>query len=256
VDHIWFRGNYSSWAEAREASTGYDAPEILEKVRASTLAVISGAAACERDSVAFERTEYSLPLLVFLLYVSSRSDNRLSVLDFGGSLGSSYWQNRKFLSHLRHLRWSVVEQPHFVDTGRAEIANDVLRFYRSVDECLTHERPNTVLLSSVLPYLEHPFDLLDRLLAQRPLSVIVDRTPFFVNDIPQRLTVEHVDPSVYEGSYPAWFFNMMHFCDRLHASGYHVVQEFDSWESWTVDGNLAQNKCLLIERREPSSSVT
>src|SRR6187431_804796 len=54
-EHVWFRGNYQSWDEARRASVGYDAPAILEKVRVATLKVISGEAACERDSVAFDR---------------------------------------------------------------------------------------------------------------------------------------------------------------------------------------------------------
>src|SRR5262245_37179159 len=119
MEHVWFRGDFSTWADARSLSTGYDAPDILEKVRRSTLAVVSGSAAFERDSVAFENTEYSLPLLACLLYVATRSANRLDVLDFGGSLGSSYWQNRKLLTHLDHLRWSVVEQPHFVEVGAA-----------------------------------------------------------------------------------------------------------------------------------------
>jgi putative methyltransferase (TIGR04325 family) len=249
MEHVWFRGNYSSWAEARAASAGYDAPSILAKVREATLAVIAGTAACERDSVAFDRVEYSLPLLVCLLYVTSRCDNTLALVDIGGSLGSSYWQNRKFLAHLRELRWSIVEQPHFVQVGQAEIADDVLRFYHSVDDCLARERPQVVLLSSVLPYVEQPMPLIESLFSQGFPFVIVDRTPFFASDLPDRITVESVHPSVYEGSYPAWFFNLPKFRAFVAASGYTIIEEFDSWESWVVDGDAAQNKCFLLERQ-------
>jgi putative methyltransferase (TIGR04325 family) len=38
-------------------------------------------------------------------------------LDFGGSLGSSYFQNKKFLDALRLVEWNVVEQENFVATG-------------------------------------------------------------------------------------------------------------------------------------------
>jgi putative methyltransferase (TIGR04325 family) len=36
-------------------------------------------------------------------------------------LGSSYFQNRKFLQSLPDVRWNVVEQPHYVDAGRKYI---------------------------------------------------------------------------------------------------------------------------------------
>jgi putative methyltransferase (TIGR04325 family) len=252
MEHVWFRGDYSSWAEARAASTGYDVPTILAKVRAATLQVISGAAACERDSVALEQVEYSLPLLVCLLYAASRSGNQLDLLDLGGSLGSSYWQNRKFLGHLSHVRWSVVEQAHFVQVGQAEIQNDILRFYPSVDTCMSKEGPNTVLLSSVLPYVEDPFAVLSSILAKQFEFVIMDRTPFFVADLPDRITVEDVPAWIYAASYPAWFFNLPKFRRFVESSGYRIIEEFDSWESWNVDGDAAQNKCFLIEGVKPS----
>jgi putative methyltransferase (TIGR04325 family) len=245
--HIWFRGNYATWQEARRASAGYDSPSILEKVRAATLKVIAGEAACERDSVAFDRIEYSLPLLASLLYVASRLDNRLHVADFGGSLGTSYWQNRGFLSHLRFLRWSVVEQEHFVRVGQAEVANEVLRFHLTAEACLTEAPVDALLLSSVLQYLEHPFDTLGSLFSLKVPFVIFDRTAFFVDDLPDRLTVEEVPPEIYQGSYPAWFFNLARFRSRCSESGYRIIEEFDSWERWSVDGLSAQNKCFLLE---------
>lgn len=247
-EHIWFRGNYKTWAEARQASTGYDAPAILEKVRAATLKVLSGEAACERDSVALERIEYSLPLLVCLLYAASRCGNRLDVIDFGGSLGSSYWQNRHFLAHLDHLRWSVVEQPHFVSVGQAEIATAVLRFFPSIAASLADGPADVILLSSVIQYLEEPFAFFTSIASAGAQFVVLDRTSFFVDDLPDRITVEDVHPSVYSGSYPAWFFNLARFRAFVRDSGYRIVEEFDSWERWTVQGAPAQNKCFLLER--------
>jgi putative methyltransferase (TIGR04325 family) len=247
--HVWFRGNYASWADARRASMGYDAPGILEKVRTATLAVISGAVACERDSVTFDRIEYSFPLLASLLWVATRARNRLRILDFGGSLGSSYWQNRGMLAHLDSLRWSIVEQPQFVKVGQAEIANETLRFYESVDACLQSEDVNTVLMSGVLQYLEDPYTLIGSILSRRIPFIVIDRTQFFVADLPDRITIEHVHPSVYEATYPSWFFNLSKFRAFVRGSGYRIVEEFDSWESWRVDGDgdAAQNKCFLLE---------
>ena len=249
MDQVWFRGNYSSWSEARRDSIGYDAPDILAKVLAATREVMAGRAAYERDSVTFARIEYSFPLLVCLLYAATQTGNRLSVLDVGGSLGSSFRQNRAFLGHLEYLRWSVVEQAHFVRVAKAEIADMVLRFYESIDECLAVETPNFVLLSSVIPYLEAPYQLLTTLFTQRFEFVVIDRTPFFSEDLPDRITVEEVAPSIYAGSYPAWFFNLRVFRDFVQTTPYRIVHEFDSWESWTVDGDVARSKCILLAPR-------
>src|SRR5258707_11909545 len=63
----YFTGDFGSWEEAEEASTKYGAPEILAKTRAAMLKVRNGEAVFERDSVVFDRPEYSFPLLAGLL---------------------------------------------------------------------------------------------------------------------------------------------------------------------------------------------
>ena len=249
MEHVWFHGNYPSWSEAQRDSTGYDAPAILAKVLAATRDVMEGRAAYERDSVTFAQVEYSFPLLVCLLYAATHTGNRLSVLDFGGSLGSSYRQNRLFLDHLEYLRWSVIEQPHFVHIAQTQIADSVLRFYESINECLAVETPDLALLSGVMPYLEDPYKPLRTLFSERLKFVVVDRTPFFSEDLPDRITVEEVAPSIYQGSYPAWFFNLRRFRNFVETTDYRIVHEFDSWERWTVDGDFAQSKCFLLACR-------
>ena len=82
-----FSGNYSTWEEAKASSEGYDSGSILDKVKEALLKVKNGQAVYERDSVLFDEIEYSWPLLAALLWISSRHDNRLNLVDFGGSLG-------------------------------------------------------------------------------------------------------------------------------------------------------------------------
>ncbi|MBI5140226.1 MAG: methyltransferase, TIGR04325 family [Candidatus Vogelbacteria bacterium] len=124
-----FFGNYDTWKEAANETTGYDTQKILEKVRASIWKVKSGEAAYERDSILFNKVQYAWPVLSCLLYVATKNQDRLNVLDFGGSLGSSYYQNVKFLNHLLELRWNIVEQKKFVEVGRETFENDYLKFY-------------------------------------------------------------------------------------------------------------------------------
>jgi putative methyltransferase (TIGR04325 family) len=246
--HEWFAGDYSCWEDAVRDSTGYDAPAILAKVLAATLKVKAGEAACERDSVTFDHVEYSVPLLASLLYCATRTGGRLSMMDVGGSLGSSYWQNRKFIRHIEDLRWSVVEQPHFVEAGNAFIADHVLAFYDSIESCMARTQPNVALLSGVIQCVERPYDLVAAVMETAVQFVVVDRTPFFVENLSDRLTVERVHPSVYEGSYPAWFFNLERFRRFVTGSSFEIFEEFDSWERWTVDGSAVQSKCFLLAR--------
>ena len=99
-----FIGNYATWEKARKESGGYDSDRILNKVRSSLLMVKNKEAVYERDSVLFDKVQYSWPLLACLLWIASQKGNRLNLVDFGGSLGSSYYQNRNFLFHLKELK--------------------------------------------------------------------------------------------------------------------------------------------------------
>src|SRR2546421_4551976 len=136
---IRFTGDFKSWQDAEQKSTGYGAPQILEKTRTALLKVKAGQAAFERDSIAFEKMENEFSLLAGLLRAAAADRGRLSVLDFGGSLGGTYFQCRNFLSPVAALRWSVVDQPRHVACGRADFANNELHFYETIDDCLREE---------------------------------------------------------------------------------------------------------------------
>ena len=119
--------------------------------------VKNGEAVYERDSVLFDEIEYAWPGLAGLMWSRLRCGGTLNVLDFGGSLGSTYFQNRAFLSVLPGVRWNIVEQSRHVETGKAWFEDDRLRFYPDIADCLADTQPNVVLLSNVLQYLEHPY---------------------------------------------------------------------------------------------------
>ena len=56
---VW-NSKYSTWDEALAASTGSDSENILQKVKDSTLKVKYGEAVFERDSVIFDKIQYSV----------------------------------------------------------------------------------------------------------------------------------------------------------------------------------------------------
>src|SRR5262245_48098510 len=96
-------GNYSTWSEALAESTGYYLPEFVERTRLAALQVKRGEAVYERDSVLFDRIQLSFPLLAALLRAAVENRGALTVFDFGGGFGTSYFQCRGFLQPVSPL---------------------------------------------------------------------------------------------------------------------------------------------------------
>jgi putative methyltransferase (TIGR04325 family) len=225
----WF-GNYPTWQAAQRQATGYDSKIILERVKNSLLKVKNGQAVYERDSVLFDHVEYDWPMLAALMWIAAQREGRLSVLDFGGSLGSSFFQNRKFLSSLNAVEWSVVEQAHFVEAGASHFQDEQLKFFTTCEQCLAECKPNVILLSSVLSYIEKPYELLEYLSTLQIEFMIIDRLPVIEGDLDQ-IKVQKVNPVIYPATYPAWFFSKTEFVKR-------TGQIFEILETYTSQISL------------------
>ena len=246
IHRYGFFGNYSSWDEAYKECTGYDSDIILEKSKKALLKVKRSEAVYERDSVLFDEIHYSWPLLVGLLKAACENGNRLSVLDFGGSLGSSYFQNREMLSGLDSLKWSIVEQPHYVACGKQYFQSSELVFYDDLNTCILQEQPDVLLASSVLQYLEKPYVVLSQIIESQLKWIVIDRTPFLFNDKKDLLTVQKVPPSVYDASYPAWFFNEKQFLSYFR-NKYSLVGKFQGFDKANIPSKYL---CLIFRLTE------
>ncbi|GDY23840.1 methyltransferase, TIGR04325 family protein [Verrucomicrobiota bacterium] len=245
---IRFVGSYPTWAAATQDATGYDAVIILEKTKAALLKVKNGEAVYERDSVLFDKIQHAFPVLAGLLRAAQAHDGRLCVVDFGGALGSSYFQCRGFLKVIRQLEWLVVEQAAHVTCGKEHFASAQLHFHPTIEECLTRHQPNALLLSSVLQYVSDPYGLLKSLLRHKISHVIIDRTAFLQSDR-ERLTVQHVPSAIYPASYPAWFFSESQFHSAVTAAGYQLVADFPGTDDISPEGEKAYFKGFIYEWR-------
>lgn len=223
--HYGWHGNYSSWDKAVKKCTGYDSQIIFDRVKASALMVKDGSAAYERDSVIFDEVDYTFPLLSSLLWIAAQNQGKLNVLDFGGSLGSTYFQNKFFLDALPSVNWCIVEQSGFVKAGNETFEDGRLHFFYTIEECLRNYKPDVILLSSVLQYIDEPYNLLDKIKSTGVRYLIIDRTPFIKG--PDRITVQKVNPKIYKADYPCWFFNEEKFVSYLNRD-YKLILEFDA----------------------------
>ena len=96
--HITFIGSMKYvkyWADSKAcAAIINDNLTVEPGENRALIKVKNGDAVFERDSVIFDKIHYSFPLLSALSLTALNHNSTLNVLDFGGSLGSAYFQNK------------------------------------------------------------------------------------------------------------------------------------------------------------------
>ena len=242
---IRFAGSYTSWADAEASSTGYHFEAILSKTLIAARKVKEGKAVFERDGVAFKNTQYNFPLIWALTRAAVRY-GRLHVLDFGGGLGSIYFQSRKLLHDCtKDLKWCVIEQSAHVEAGEKEFGSGELVFRESIEAACNEERYDVLILSGVLQYLPDPAGFLKSSLSKKFPSVILDRTPFMENGL-ARLTIQYVPKWIYPASYPAWFFSEKELLAHF-SNNYDRIAEWSALDKHHPEGGRAQYKGFILE---------
>jgi putative methyltransferase (TIGR04325 family) len=221
----YFTGEYKSWDDTLVHCKGYDDKDILKKVINSTLKVKRGEMAYERDGILFERIEYSWQVLTGIIWVAARNSGRLCVLDIGGSLGTTYFQNNRFLNEINLSSWNIVEQKHYVKAGRAQIQDEILRFHDSIENCLNECDPNVILISNSLQYMPDPQTTIDSLANIGADAIIFDRT-IINNSKYNKIYVQHATPLI-GGSYPCYTISEQWLINKLKKK-YYLVESFDS----------------------------
>jgi putative methyltransferase (TIGR04325 family) len=244
----WFTGDYANWAAAEAASDGYDSAGIAHRVLEATQAVRLGRAAFERDSVQFAEPVAEPGLEAAWTEVLSARPGPLRVIDFGGSLGSTYWRHRGLFGD-RKIEWEVVEQPAWVTLGREHLADTPLRFHENVAAARSAASgPVDVLLASTsLQYLEHPWAALDDWMRWAFPFILLNNLPLH-RDRPHRLMVQRVPASIYRASYPVWLFNREEFLAHVRPH-YDVRREFAAEAVWPIGGQDYPSTGLLLARR-------
>nr|WP_295874983.1 methyltransferase, TIGR04325 family [uncultured Chitinophaga sp.] len=248
----WF-GNYPSWLEAKKLTSGYEAKNILETTKKSLLLVKSGEAVYERDSVLFDTKEYPYAVIAALLYTAMKNGNKLHVIDFGGSLGTTWYQVKDFIPAGLVVTWAIVEQPAYVTEGRKYFEDDQLKFYYTIEECLKEVGVvHLIFLSGVVQNLEDPHAFLEELVRYPVNNILFDRTTFIKDQDTDRLTVQVVSPEIYDAQYPVWFFNEA--CFLHHFQSFNIKTEFfpyvEGEKDIAIDDQfIAYGKGFFFERK-------
>jgi len=221
-----FTGEYTSWEEAVDHCTGgYDDTDILKNVLASTLKVKLGEVAYERDGILFDKIEYSWEVLAGIMWTASQNSGSLCVLDIGGSLGTTYFQNKKFLDHINLLSWNIIEQPHYVKTGIKYIQDDIVRFYEDINKCLDESNPNVIIISSSLQYMPKLDNFIEKVINADASTIIIDRT-FVQKTEFNKIYIQYASADI-GGNYPCYSISESWLINTL-SNQYQLITDFVS----------------------------
>lgn len=232
---ISWQGDYANWDIALKRCSGYENEIILNKVIESTNLVIAGKAAFERDGIAFDKSIINPLLLTSLFYIKNKreSSKKLNIMDFGGSLGSIYFQHKHYLDLLKPFKWIIIEQEHYVNYGKNNLETNELVFHANYNELIKNNKLDVAIFSSVLQYLENPYLILNEIMQINVPYILIDLTSI-VEGLKKKeiITIQKIRKEMYGKfvSYPCRIFDKKNLLSIFNQN-YEIILEQNSYLS-------------------------
>ena len=159
------------------------------------------------------------------------------VIDFSGGLGTTYQQNRIFISKIKNVcEWRIVEKEKFLAIGKSEFTNKILSFYKIIEEA-NKDRVDVVLFSCSICYVKNPYDFMAKAKAIKAPHIIFERKPI-TDEMKNTFVVEHVPPSIFKASYPIRNFNYNNIVKFF-------IDEYELIEEWECDLQVDTNTTAM-----------
>lgn len=247
---IRYMGDYRDWDSALKECRGYDDGAILDKAIRSAKKVIAGEAAWERDGCLFYGRKYAYGICAAILRCAVQNDNKgVRILDVGGALGSTYFQNKGYLSDVRNLEYIVAEQDGHAEYGKKNMEGGALKFMRSGEGFADLGKVDIALMSASLQYIPQHERIISEISDLKPRYIILDR---LLVSGRRRICVETVPKAICESSYPATIFSEGEIAGFFSGGGYELVEEDVSSvpeEAFFSDGK-AESRLYVFQRAE------
>jgi putative methyltransferase (TIGR04325 family) len=200
-------GRYRDWEAAARACRKISLEGQRRACEWALGEVLAGRALFERDSLLQHQPITCWPLMLALCDLQARGTPQPTVLDYGGGLGSVYFQHRAWYAADRLVTWNVVELPEIAATGQRLVQDSQLRFFGSLEEAVHQKPPDLILAAGIMPMVPSPEALLDTLASLGASWVFLDRIPV-THRLGQTLITRQVVPrTIYEHESPFWFFD-------------------------------------------------
>lgn len=206
IENIW-EGIYAGFAQCPRVGPGFESDRW---VRQETDRINELLEAVENNkaisSVVSNRTNL-LPFLAVMVSENSK-ENRISILDFGGGLGSTYISVMAACADEQVVDYRVVDSKNICQAGKKCFKDNAhLHFYDHLTDEI--QKVDIICLSSSIQYVEDWKGLLKGLTKYDPQYILLADLP--AGDIPTYATVQNY----YESRIPHWFFNVTEVIETM-----------------------------------------
>ena len=210
---FFFKGPFNTWKDALINSEGYHSSKIIDKLFISAMKVKNKKFAYERDTVLFSQPSYNWMLLynIFKYFNNYRNFN---LIDFGGSLGSTYFQHKLFLNSFKTMKWNIIEQSKISKIGNKFFSNKNLKFFNNLEPAIKKNKSKFIILNNVLQYIENPSYIIDILSKYKGMTIIIDNI-IFTEKNKDIIIVQKTPKRIYEATYPLRIFSKSKFLKKI-----------------------------------------
>jgi putative methyltransferase (TIGR04325 family) len=214
---------YATWEDAKKNSLGYDHYFLFKKLKKIYSNTKIGLKFFERDTIIFKKLPYNKTFLNLISNINNKF-KYINILDFGGSLGSSFFLYQKKICNFDY-KWNIVEQKHIVDFGKRKLENKKFKFFYNIEQCLKYNKKNKINLfftSDVIQYLESPYNILRTATKSSVPFILIDLLANS-NSSDDKIYVQKIPKSIYLGSYPIRIFAKKKILNFMKNNGYDLI---------------------------------
>jgi len=167
------------------------------------------------------RVQHTLLAFAYVLTLTARMKEIVSVLDWGGGLGFYCALGRALLPGVK-IDYHCLETPALCRAGREVLPEAI--FHESETDCLRRQY-DLVLVSGALQCFQEWRLVVKRLVPAVQSYLFVTRLPV-VSRSNSFVVLQRPYQHGYETEYPNWFLNRMEFLDFMSTSGVKILREF------------------------------
>lgn len=253
---VFWKGPFNSWKEAdiysQKIFGNYSNNSILKKVIKATNLANKKKGSYERDGHVINSLEYRFHIISIIFHHYYNNNKKsYNVLDVGGSLGTTFYQNKKFLLSLKKLSWSVLEQKNFVEYANLNLKEPKLNFFSNINKVLL-KKYDLIILSGTLQYLENYKEIFEKLIKLKSKYIILDRTLESANNEKTKIFVQINPKKLIESSYPVRIFN---YKDLFLPLKYNYELIANIFEDTLRNLNIiGYSKCYIFKLKELKSA--
>jgi putative methyltransferase (TIGR04325 family) len=233
-----------SWNTALAKSIGYESSSVVGPVIEAARQLRND---CQEAALATSRYhQVASGMLCCIAQYDLKKNQPIRVLDFGGGSADYFFQFEKFVPHIS-FEWTVLETPALAEAMQRDLGHDHanLRWVDSFEK--TSESYDVVLCSSVLQYVEKPFEVLDQLV-KKSQFLILNRLPL-VDTAEHFVAVQRIVTKRKRGSYPAHFFSESKFMQDLSQYGLIPMRWMVPEDQPVINWKAQPNQGLVLQTK-------